>query len=49
MSKRNEPEADLVDELRRIAEYDWRVPVSQVVAACRSAADEIERLRREDP
>lgn len=49
MSRAHEPEEDLVAELRRIAEFDWRVPVSQVVAACRSAAAEIERLRREDP
>jgi hypothetical protein len=41
----NEPVDDIVDELRRIVDWEWRVKMSQVVAACKTAADEIESLR----
>jgi len=44
----NEPEDDIVNELERIVEYAWRVPVSQVVVACLRAANEIENYRSQE-
>lgn len=39
------PQEDIIDELERIMNREWRVPVSEITDACRRAVGEIHRLR----